>query len=81
MPSSSLPSSPEIHQGYLRIDQIIGNSRTNPPKPALIPISRSTWYRGIQSGKFPRPIRLGQLSLWKVSDILQLMKEIENEAF
>lgn len=29
--------------GYLRLPQIIGNPKTNPPIPALIPVSKSTW--------------------------------------
>jgi prophage regulatory protein len=39
-----------------------------------IPISRSHWYRGIKSGKFPRPIRIGPRScFYRISDIEALI--------
>ena len=34
--------------GFVRIEQILG-----PPGP--IPISRSLWWRGLRSGKYPKP--------------------------
>ena len=29
--------------GFLRLPQIVGDSKAQPPVPALIPVSRSTW--------------------------------------
>lgn len=57
--------------GYLRIWQIIGNKKTNPPIPPLIPISKSSWWDGVKKGKFPKPIKIGtRTTAWKVEDIL-----------
>lgn len=38
---------------------------------ALIPVSKSTWWAGVKSGRYPKPIRhLGpRITAWKESDI------------
>ncbi|WP_084111774.1 helix-turn-helix transcriptional regulator [Gloeomargarita lithophora] len=42
---------------------------------AVYPIGRSTWYRGISEGRFPRPVKLGSRSVgWRESDICRLME-------
>lgn len=38
-------------------------------------ISRSTWYRGIQKGFFPKPVKFGdRCARWRAEDILVLME-------
>ena len=47
----------------LRLKQIVG------PK-GLIPVSRSTWYEWVRSGKAPQPIKLGlRITAWRREDI------------
>ncbi len=61
-------------EGFLRLNQIIGNKDA----PAIIPVSRSTWWAGVREGRFPKPIKLGKRTIaWKVADIRRL---IEGEA-
>lgn len=56
--------------GFLRLPQIIGDSKATPPIPALIPVGRTTWWAGVKSGRFPAPVKLGaQTRLWRVEDI------------
>ena len=43
---------------FLRLPQIIGNPRANPPIPALIPVGKTAWWGGIKRGAFPKPIGL-----------------------
>jgi prophage regulatory protein len=63
---------PEI--GYLRLWQIIGNNKTNPPTPPLIPISKSTWWEGVKTGRFPKPVKLGaRITVWRAEDIRKLI--------
>jgi len=65
-------SLPEI--GYLRIWQIIGDAKANPPIPPMIPVGRSTWWAGVKSGRFPKPVKLGpRTTVWRVSDIRELL--------
>ena len=42
--------------GFLRLPQIVGDSKAQPPVPALIPVSRSTWWAGVKSGRYPQPV-------------------------
>lgn len=62
-------------EGYLRLKQIIGDPKADPPKPGIFPVAKSTWYAGIKTGRFPAPDkRFGVgLSLWKVADIRLLI--------
>jgi hypothetical protein len=56
--------------GYLRLVQIIGNSKVQPPILAVIPVSKSTWWAGIKTGRYPAPVKLGpRISAWRVEDI------------
>ena len=62
--------------GYFRLPQIIGNSKANPPIPALIPVSRSTWWAGVKSGRFPKPVKLGpRITVWRAEDIRELIHQ------
>lgn len=39
--------------GFIRLKQILGNPKADPPIPAVIPVSKSTWWAGIKDGRFP----------------------------
>jgi|GEM_PF-370122 len=62
--------------GYLRLPQIIGDPNANPPIPAVIPVSKSTWWNGVKSGRYPSPVRtLGlRITCWKVEAIRALIE-------
>jgi prophage regulatory protein len=67
--SNILPAS-----GFVRLSHIIGNPKTYPPIPAIIPVSKSTWWAGVKSGRFPKPIKLGpRTTAWRVEDIRNLI--------
>jgi predicted DNA-binding transcriptional regulator AlpA len=61
--------------GFLRITQIIGNPKAIPPIPAVIPVSKSTWWEGVKSGRYPKPVKsLGlRITAWRVEDIRALI--------
>jgi hypothetical protein len=62
--------------GFLRLPQIIGDRRTDPPTPAIIPVSKSTWWQGIKQGRYPRPVKLGErCTAWRVEDIRALIDQ------
>jgi predicted DNA-binding transcriptional regulator AlpA len=57
--------------GFLRLNQIVGNKTT----PAIIPVSRSSWWAGVREGRFPKPVKLGKrTTAWKVADIRALIE-------
>jgi len=52
--------------GFVRLPQVL----------ALIPISRSAWWAGIRSGKFPQGIKLGRkTTVWRAEDIRRLIEQ------
>lgn len=66
------PSLPET--GFLRLWQILGNTKTDPPTPPLLPISKSTWWVRVKSGEYPQPVKLGpKITAWRVEDIRSLI--------
>jgi prophage regulatory protein len=61
--------------GFLRLSQIIGNPKATPPIPPIIPVSKSSWWAGCKSGRYPKPVKLGnRTTAWRVSDILALIE-------
>lgn len=69
--------------GYLRLWQIIGRPPTEstPAVPAIIPVGRSTWWAGVKSGRFPKPIKLGpRTTVWSLESINELLEKLSREA-
>lgn len=64
--------------GFLRLWQIIGDPRADPPVPPLIPIKKSSWWAGIKSGRFPKPVdRKGlRIAMWRTEDIRRLIARL-----
>ena len=62
--------------GFLRIAQIVGDPKSEPPIPPVIPVSKSTWWAGVASGRYPKPVKtLGlRITAWRVEDIVALIE-------
>jgi len=64
--------------GFVRLHQIVGNPKANPPIPAIIPVCKSSWWAGVKSGIYPKPIKLGlRATAWRVDDIRALIDELD----
>lgn len=56
---------PEI--GFVRLPQIL----------AVIPVGRTSWWAGVKSGHFPKPVKLSaNCTAWKAEDIRELIKKL-----
>lgn len=54
--------------GFMRLPAVL----------AVIPVSKSTWWAGVKSGRYPKAIKLGErITAWRAEDIRAL---IENPA-
>jgi predicted DNA-binding transcriptional regulator AlpA len=63
--------------GFIRLPNIIGNPKSDPPITPLIPVSKSSWWAGIKSGIYPKPVKLGaRTTAWKVEDIRELISQL-----
>ena len=60
--------------GFLRLPQIIGDPKATPPTPPIIPVKKSCWWDGVKTGRFPKPVKLGRCTMWRVEDIRELIK-------
>lgn len=63
--------------GFLRLSQIIGDPKAEPPIPAIIPVKKSCWWQGVRTGRFPKPVKLGpRVTAWRVEDIRALIASV-----
>lgn len=66
---NTLPSA-----GFLRLEKIVGNQKAG--IPAIIPVSKSTWYAGVAAGRYPQPVKLSERCVaWRVEDIRALIEQ------
>lgn len=50
--------------GFLRLPEVL----------KLIPVSKSTWWAGVKSGRFPKSVKLGpRTTAWRAEDIQALI--------
>jgi prophage regulatory protein len=39
----------------------------------IIPISKSSWWAGVKTGRYPQPVKLGpRMTCWRLSDLSEL---------
>ena len=66
-----------VSPSFLRLKQIIGDQKAKPPTQPIIPISKTTWWNGVQAGRYPQPIKLSDnVTVWRSDDIQNLVDEI-----
>lgn len=52
--------------GFIRLPQVL----------EVIPVCKSTWWSGIKTGRFPKPVKLGKrVTAWRVEDIRALIDQ------
>jgi prophage regulatory protein len=56
--------------GFVRLKSILA-----PIGP--IPVSKSTWWTGVKSGRYPQSVKLGpRITAWRVEDIVALIQGV-----
>ena len=62
-----------------RLKQIIGDRNSDPPLSPIVPVSPSTWWRGVKEGRFPKPQKLSsKVTVWKGSDLMALVEDLDH---
>lgn len=50
----------------IRLDEVL----------SLIPVSKSTWWAGVATGRYPQPVRIGpKIPAWRMTDISRLISD------
>lgn len=59
---------PSLHvRGLLRLPQVL----------SMIPISKSSWWEGCRTGRYPKPIKLGpRTTVWREEDIAAFIENL-----
>ena len=61
----------EFSDELLKLKRILGDRGAG--AAPIIPVSRSTWWEGVRTGRYPAPVRLGPRSrAWRGSDIRRI---------
>ena len=56
--------------GFVRLTQVL----------AVIPLGKTSWWKGVKSGRFPKPIKLSEhCTAWKAEDIHSLIKQLSDQ--
>jgi prophage regulatory protein len=54
-------------EGFVRIDTVL----------SIFPVGKSTWWKGIKEGIYPKPVMLGvRAAGWRVHDIRSLLRRV-----
>jgi predicted DNA-binding transcriptional regulator AlpA len=62
--------------GFISLHQILGHSQSE--TPALIPVSRTTWWRGVKNGRYPQGIKISERRIaWRAEDIQNLINSLK----
>jgi prophage regulatory protein len=62
-------SRPLPETGFIRLANLLA-----PAGP--IPVSKSTWWLGVKTGRFPQPVKLGpRITAWRAEDIHALIRD------
>ena len=48
--------------GFLRLKQLVGDPKANPPVPPIVPIGSTSIWRKIKAGTFPAPVKRGPMT-------------------
>ena len=61
----------QVQGGLLRIKEVL----------KLIPVSKTTWWNGVKTGRFPQSVKLSsRVTCWRAQDIQQLIDDYNNKA-
>lgn len=76
--SKSAPLATGSPTGLLRLPQILGDPKADPPIAPIVPVCRSAWWAGVKSGRYPKPIKLSpRVTAWYATDIAALVSKSE----
>lgn len=68
------PLVPAPKSGLLRLFQIVGDPKKG--IPAIIPVSKSTWWSGVKSGRYPKAVKISlRCTAWPAEEVWALTED------
>jgi len=65
--------------GFYRLPEIVGDRKKG--RPGLLPVSKSSWWLGVASGRYPASVKLGpRTTAWRVQDVNSLIERLGQTA-
>ena len=62
---------------FLRLKQIIGDPKAETPIQPILPISKSSWWDGVKSGRVPKAVKIGaNTTVWREDEIRSLVDKL-----
>jgi len=56
--------------GFLRLPQVL----------EIIPVAKSSWWRGVKAGRYPKPVKIApRTTAWRAEDIAALVEKLGNK--
>jgi predicted DNA-binding transcriptional regulator AlpA len=56
--------------GFLRLPQVL----------SIIPVGKTSWWKGVKSGRFPKPVKLSErCTAWRAEDIHALIRTLSDQ--
>jgi predicted DNA-binding transcriptional regulator AlpA len=66
---SDINSLPET--GFVRLPQVL----------RVIPLGKTSWWKGVKSGRFPQPVKLSaRCTAWRAEEIRALIQRLSNDS-
>jgi prophage regulatory protein len=60
---------PEV--GFVRLPDVL----------CVIPLGKTSWWKGVKSGRFPKPVKLSaRCTAWRAEDIRALIQRLSHES-
>lgn len=57
--------------GFMRLPQVL----------EVIPVGKTTWWEGVKSGRYPKPVKLSpRCTAWRAEDIRGLAHQISEQS-
>lgn len=56
--------------GFVRLPDVL----------SVIPLGKTSWWEGVKSGRFPKPVKLSpRCTAWKAEDIRELIRKLSEQ--
>tara|TARA_B100000029_G_scaffold504649_1_gene583860 strand:- start:130 stop:351 length:222 start_codon:yes stop_codon:yes gene_type:complete len=68
-----------FEDSFYRLKQIVGDKKHG--VVPIIPVAPSTWWAGVKTGRYPKPIKLSEkVTVWRGSDLIAFIEKANGKS-